>query len=744
MQERQRCCRTLISCVATGLFFFLPLACLSQNTVKPQPAMPFADDLKKYPGLLAELAHLAEALKNNIQLPPVRTESPLLPRLPMTTTYYVALPNYGEIAHQTLETLRQELRASAVLRDWWQHGELSLAGPKLQDFLEKFYEVSQYLGDEVVVSGEVGGGAKEKGAPGRNLLIVAEVRKPGLKNVLEQILKGAPGESQSTVRILDLKQLAEAKIGSGTQQLVVLVRPDFVVAADSLEALRGFNAFLDAKTTDFASTPFGERLTEAYKGGASSLMAADLHTILNQIPVGTSPGNQQNQKMFDRTGLKDAKYLVWEYRHRAEVSSGRMELSFVGPRHGIASWLAAPAPLGGLDFVSPQATIVGSVHLKNLGGIFDDIKDFSSASNPNALASVPSIEQAMHISLKDDLLSLLTGEITVEAEGFTEPKPDWKIILRTSDADHLQQTLTKMLATMPFRGMEFVEDGITYHPLTIPSTPKPMQIVYAFADSYLIVASSHEAAAAAIRLHKSGESFAKSAKFTASLPAGDPADVSALLYEDPAAVTALNLRRLSPEWAEAFARVSPPTTPIVYRAYAEESAIRGVSTSGTADAGMILVVAAIAVPNLMRARMAANESSAAATMRTVVAAQVMYSTAYPDKGYATDLATLGPDPHGPGHPSPQHASAIDATLGNPSCTSGAWCSKAGYNFRLTADCKVLVLVCKEYVVVGAPISSGTGTRSFCSTSDGVIRYNVGQPLTDPITPSQCRKWAPVR
>src|SRR5580658_1316341 len=725
MQERQRCCRTLISCVATGLFFFLPLACLSQNTVKPQPAMPFADDLKKYPGLLAELAHLAEALKNNIQLPPVRTESPLLPRLPMTTTYYVALPNYGEIAHQTLETLRQELRASAVLRDWWQHGELSLAGPKLQDFLEKFYEVSQYLGDEVVVSGEVGGGAKEKGAPGRNLLIVAEVRKPGLKNVLEQILKGAPGESQSTVRILDLKQLAEAKIGSGTQQLVVLVRPDFVIAAESLEALRGFNAFLDAKTTDFASTPFGQRLTEAYQGGTSAVMAADLHTILNQIP----PGTQQNQKIFDRTGLKDAKYAVWEYRHQAQGSEGQMELSFMGPRHGIASWLAAPAPFGSLDFVSPQASIVSSVNLRNLGEIFDDIKDISSASNPNALAGLTQTEKAMHISLRDDLLSLLTGEITVEAERFAEPKPDWKIILRTSDADHLQQTLAKMLATTPFQAMEFVEDGITYHSLTIPSTPKPMQIVYTFAEGYLIVASSHETVAAAIRQHKSGESFAKSAKFTASLPAGYPADASALLYEDPAAVTALNLRRMSPEMADAFARLSPPTAPIVFRAYGDESAIRAVSTSGAADAGVILVAAAVAIPNLMRARMAANESSAVGTMRTVVVAQVMYSSAYPDKGYATDLATLGPGPSAPGHPSPQYAGVIDATLGNPSCTSGAWCLKAGYNFRLTGDCKPAAQVCREFVAVATPMGSGTGTRSFCSTSDSVIRYRIGPPLT---------------
>ena len=739
MQEaRTRRCRSLIKCVATGLFLFLPLACFSQSTVKPQPEIPFADDLKKYPGLLTELAHLVEALKNNVQLPPVRTESPLLPRLPMATTYYVAFPNYGETAHQTLETLQQELQASAVLRDWWQHGELSSGGPKLQDFLEEFYEVSQYLGDELVVSGETGG-IYEKGAASRKLLIVAELRKPGLKNVLEQILKEGSGKSQSPVRVLDLQQLTQAKSGSG-EQLVVLVRPDFVIAAESLEAVRGFNAFLDARTTDFASTPFGQRLTEAYQGGTSALMAADLHTIMNRIPSGTP----QNQKIFDRTGLRDAKYAVWEYRHRAQGSEGQMELSFVGPRHGIASWLAAPAPLGSLDFVSPQASIVSSVSLKNLGEIFDDIKDISSSSNPNALASLTHTEQAIHISLRDDLLSLLPGEITVEAEGFAEPKPDWKIILRTNDADHLQQTLAKMLATVPFPAMEFVEDGITYHSLTIPSRPKPMQIVYTFAGGYLIVASSHETAAAAIRLHKSGESFAKSTKFTASLPAGYPADVSAFLYEDPAAVTALNLRRMSPEMADAFARLSPPTAPIVFRAYGDERAIRAVSTSGAADAGVILVVAAVAIPNLMRAQMAANESSAIATMRTVVVAEVAYFSSFPEKGYATELATLGPDPLGPGHQSPQHASLIEPALGNPGCTSGAWCSQTGYNFRLTGDCKLAAQVCREFVAVATPISSGTGTRSFCSTSDGVVRYKVGPPLTSPIVPSECRQWAPVQ
>jgi hypothetical protein len=729
--------RFLINCSAAALF--LVSACASQETAKPEPAIPFADDLKKYPGLLTELGHLVEALQKNVQLPPARTQSRLLPQLPTATTYYVAFPNYGETAHQTLETLRQELKASSVLRDWWQHGELSSAGPKLEDFLGKFYEVSQYLGDEVVVSGETGG-IKEPGTAKLDLLIVAEVRKPGLENVLRQMMKDLSDGSESPVRVLDPRELAQAKNGTATTQLVVLVRPDFVVATRSLEALRGFNKFLDAKVTNFASTPFGQRLTDAYHDGTSALMAADLHTIIGQMSTGT----KQDQEMMERTGFKDAKYVVWEYTHKVGVSGSQMELSFVGPRHGIASWLAAPASLGGLDFVSPKAAIVGSVHLKNLAEIFDDIKDLSSYSNPNALASVTQMEQAMHLSLRDDLLSLLPGEITVEAEGLAETKPEWKIILRVSDADHLQKTLATILATMPFQTMQFEEAGITFHSFSIPNPQKPVQIVYAFADGYLIVASSHNTAAEGIRLHKSGESFAKLAKFRESLPAGQAADVSALLYEDPATVTALNLRRLSPEMAETFSRLSPPTSPIVFRAYGEESVIRGVSTSGGADASAILVAAAIAIPNLMRARISANEASAVATVRMVFVAQVAYSGAYPEKGYAADLARLGPDPRGPSHQSPEHASLLDAALGNASCTAEAWCPKSGYNFRLTAECKPPARVCKEFVVIGTPVSPSTGSKSFCSTSDGVVRQKLGPPLTSVIKPSECLDWAPLQ
>ena len=87
---------------------------------------------------------------------------------------------------------------------------------------------------------------------------------------------------------------------------------------------------------------------------------------------------------------------------------------------------------------------------------------------------------------------------------------------------------------------------------------------------------------------------------------------------------------------------------------------------------IILIIAAIAIPNLLRARMAANESSAAASERTLVTAMVTYSGAYPGVGYAPALANLGPSGGNPCAPSSVTACLIDEVL------SGG--TKSGYTF----------------------------------------------------------------
>ena len=159
------------------------------------------------------------------------------------------------------------------------------------------------------------------------------------------------------------------------------------------------------------------------------------------------------------------------------------------------------------------------------------------------------------------------------------------------------------------------------------------------------------------------------------------------------------------------------------------------------DAGMIGIMAAIAVPNLLRAKSSADESSAVSTMRTIVTAQVTYSATYPARGYARDLARLGADSLHPGDVSPQHAGLLDSSFAKSSCTAGTWCEKAGYKFTFAQVCPRLI--CQEFVAVATP-ASGTIGRSFCATSDGVVRFKAGAPLLNPISASECRSWQPLQ
>jgi hypothetical protein len=725
--------RYFIQCAAIIAAICFPAsACRAQTTPDPSTAAPFLQALNKYPGLLPEISHLIVKLQQNVQGPPARNESRLLPLLPESTVVYAAIPNYGDAAQQTLKIYRDELQQSSVLHDWWQHGDLATTGPKIEDSLEKVYQFHEFLGDEIVVSGALEG-------QNPSLLILAEIRKPGLKNFLQQTIDQLSGKSTPGLRVLDLQELAAAKDRGHGQELTVLVRPDFVVAASDLATLRSFSIRLDQRSPSrFVSTPFGQRVLEEYAGGVTVLGAADLHQTLTQIPQSM----QQEQSAFLRSGFADMKYLVWDHKTVAGESVSQLELSFVAPRHGAASWLAKSAPLSTLDFASPQPMMGVTLALANPVEVFEDVKDFAGTPDSGPFATLAQFEKILKLSLKDDLLKYLSGEFTLEVDGLAPQKPAWKAILKVNDSTRLQQTLNTLLLTSHLEAQHVDDGGITYNTVIIPSRTASTEIGYAFADGHLIVASGREVVAEAIRLHRSGESLAKSKPLLRKLPPGHSLDASGLFFEDPNAVAALQMRRFAPQTAEPIAKPVGPVPPSILGIYADDTTIREASRSSAVDIGVVLVVAAVAIPTLLRSRIAANEASAVSGVRTVNVAQVTYEVTYPARGYAPNLASLGPGPSGRKSFSPEHADLIDSKLGNESCTGDAWCTKSGFHFRVTSVCKQHR--CKEYVVVATPMESSTGTRSFCSTSDGTIRFKKGDPLTSPISVAECRLWEPLR
>jgi type II secretory pathway pseudopilin PulG len=731
-QTRQKQHRHIVRCAALiAMICLVASAGTAQNaSVAQSPDVPFFQELNKYPGLLEEFGRLIWKLQHNVQFPPARTESHLLPLLPESTTLYAAFSNYGDVTHQALNVFQQELQESTVLRDWWQHSEMAKSGPKVESALEKIYQLSQYLGDEIVVSGSLEG-------QNPSMMIAAEIRKPGLKVALEEMLNESGNKSKASARVLDLQELAKAEESPSGEPLV-LVRPDFVVVAFKVAALRSFSAQMDRGSKTFASTAFGQRIVQEYDGGATVVGGADLQKLLQQIPTGT----EQEQMTFERTGFTDVKYLVWGHKKVAGQAISEAELSFTGPRRGMAAWLATPSPLGSLDFVSPKAMLAIALVLTSPAQIFEDVKLTAGNSNSGPFATLAQFEKLLNLSLKDDVLSHLGGEITAELDDIAAPKPVWKVILRIDDSNHLQQTLNTLLAVAHLVPEQVTDGKVTYYTIHVPRANAPVNIGYAFADGYWIVASSQETVAEAVRLHKTGESLGKSKKFLASLPPSPTPGASALLYQDPQAMAALQMQRLGRDMAESLAHFSGQTTPTVLCAYGAEKAIREASKSAGFDVGAILVVAAIAIPNLLRSRMAANEASAVGTIRTVNTAQITYRATFPPRGFAPDLATLGPDPSGKNTSSADHANMIDAILGGAACTANSWCIKSGFRFSLASVCKEKL--CDDFVVVGTPTADNTGTRSFCSTSDGVIRYKTGAPVTSPVSVSECRTWTPLQ
>jgi type IV pilus assembly protein PilA len=127
---------------------------------------------------------------------------------------------------------------------------------------------------------------------------------------------------------------------------------------------------------------------------------------------------------------------------------------------------------------------------------------------------------------------------------------------------------------------------------------------------------------------------------------------------------------------------------------------------------IILIIAVIAVPSFLRSRMAANESAAVGSLRTLNSAQVSYNSAYPTVGYASSLSALSGTSCTP--PNSTSACLIDTAL--------ATGQRSSYSFTLTAGSGTPA---GGYTVIASPIVYNySGMRYFCSFADAVVRVSM--------------------
>ncbi|MGD0629877.1 MAG: FecR domain-containing protein [Terracidiphilus sp.] len=548
----------------------------TNDNLAPAPVeqqIAWSHDREKYLPLLAQFATLEKRIEQ-IPFPQPRYSSDLLARVPADTLLYISVPNLGEFLSEANTIFHDQLKQSPVLQQWWNQGHAQNTAD-LDALVEKVHQMSQYLGDEIVIAG-----IKQAANPG--FAIIADVKRSGLDDFLKNQLPN------SHLTVLDQTSLAALQPSSQPQAGgFALVRPNEVVFSNSVATLKLINAQLNSGASGFASGDFGQQIASAYSRGAGIFLAADLHQIIAS-QAAQAHGSAKGSKALASSGMEDMRYLIAEHREINGQPQNQVSLQFSAARHGVASWLAAPAPMGSLNFITPNAAIAVAALSKDPKSIADDILAMATADNPNAIQELNEAEAKLQINFRDDLAATLGGEFLVSLDGPVLPTPSWKAVIEVNDSEHLEQTLEKL--TEAIRGLSH---GKPAHSIVIQSSDVAGQRFYSIVDQvsantfaqytysngYMIVAPSRALLMEALQTNTTGNSLGRAAAFRALLPKDSNENYSAVAYQNLTPVLTPMLSQFSGDAADALRQLAADARPTAICARGEENSVEAESDS---------------------------------------------------------------------------------------------------------------------------------------------------------------------
>jgi hypothetical protein len=499
-------------------------------------AVPVSDEFawsaerERYAALLHELSEVSDAMAERLAAVPTRYDSHLLPLLPADTFVYAAAPNVsGELASAG-EDLLQRIESSPQLAQWFAaHRASNPNAPELTEVLSRFRALGAGIGDEVVV----GVAGMPAGASTR-VVLLAEVRdRAGLLAAIESGLQRVRSECGEEIPVVVVSDPASIPAVTG-HGLYVWVGASVAVATnDAAEIVRLAGG---AGASGFAGTPFFAQLARSYEGGVTWLFAADLARVTAGGMAG-HPGDTGTQAAAD-LGLTDVQYLLVEHKRTETQSQLRGVLTFAQDRRGVPAWLGAPAPMGSLEFVSPNAYVAGCVLAKEPREIADEVIAVVRQRDPEGFGKLLAFEQEHSLSLRDDLAGPLGGEFLFAVDGPVLPAPAWRVVVLVEDEARLQATLGKLLAEVnrqlaaegrPAMAIEESTDGgVTFY--RVSGGGQASELHYTFADGYWLLAPDRLALKDALRTRASGLTLAASAEFKRSLPVDGQEQYSGLVY----------------------------------------------------------------------------------------------------------------------------------------------------------------------------------------------------------------------
>lgn len=535
-------------------------------------------DSAKYLALLGDFAILQKQF-SAIPSPGLRYQSDLLPYVPDHTVVYAAIPNLSNTLSEAGRLFHDRLQQSPALREWWKQQQKN-HGPKLDDLFTHVQKFSSYLGDEVVFAAGKSNGAYS--AP----VILARVRQPGLEGFL--LKESAALKSDRSQEALQIIHDPAAIRPSKDQPLLVYLDNDLMIASPSaIDLQQTVMRVKQGGNGAFASTPFHEHIAQAYQQGAEWLFCADMEQIIVQN-VHDSGGKNPLPP-----GLSDVRYLTMEHREVGGKTDNQAALTFASDRQGVASWLAAPASMGSLEFVSPEASMVTSAVIKNPRSILEELFQAIGAGDQDFSQHMAEFESKSGVRVLDDIAAPLGGEVTLAFDGPLLPTPRWKLIFEVYDTATLQSTIEKLVDAYNRENPEHYVMRLTkkqvgsqsYYAIR-NSSKTSTEIDYTFVDNYLVAAPDTATISRAIQIRQAGFSLTHSSTFQALLPNDGYTNFSGIFYHNigpvvgPIAEQLKSSGALTPQQRQSIDALTANSAPGLIYAYGERDRILVSSNNG--------------------------------------------------------------------------------------------------------------------------------------------------------------------
>ena len=481
----------------------------------------------RYAQTLAGLTALQKEL-SAVARPGVRYSTRLLDMMPENTVLYAALPNLSTTIAESNRIIEERIQQNPALRDFFANRQ-DRKGHGMDHAVSAIKEFGEQLGDEIAV----GAGMNDKGEPVEPI-VLAELKNPGGFHAFfdNQVQKMGGAGKGPQVQWVEDPRTAQAVSSSSAdtsktsrKELYVWITGDILVASPKLEQLQT----VAKGGITFNSTPFYARIAGVYREGAGLVVAADLEKIiehtkgLRRIAVGV-----QHEQALDKLGVFNLKSFVFDQKDSNDGKTHtRAVLSFNQTQRGVTAWLAQPSAMGSLDYISPDANLVGGFVVKDPKALVDDLLGVLNTVSPDLNKKLDQLQTEHGLNLRNDFAAPLGGEYAFAIDGPILPTPSWKLIFEVNDPAHLQQTfeqvvteVNKEMAKEGKSGLEWSSadsGGLTYH--TLRSKDLGVEVNYVFANGYMIAGPTRALLEQALRYHDSGLTLRHSAKFTAGLPA---------------------------------------------------------------------------------------------------------------------------------------------------------------------------------------------------------------------------------